>query len=650
MKLSDIFHNIHDYFTEKRFVIFILTIIFSLSLLILILSDGFAGGSDSIAHYLFSHNALKFPQLFFDNWAKPIFTLLSAPFALFGFKGIQFFNILAAITAGYFTYLVAKELKMKQPILAIILCCFTPVFAYNIFSGLTEILFALASIVITYLLLKNKYIFAAIILSFLPLIRTEGIFLIPIYGIFLISKKQYKALLFILTGTLVYSIIGSFFNKDIFWLFTQTPYKLEIGVFGTGSFFQYIQRSPGFFGIPNEIFYVTGLAAGITLYLRNKKEYSKEFLLVVLPFLTYFFAHSFMWWSGIGNSMGTNRYMAAIVPFMAVMSTRGLTLFSLLFEIIFKKSWVKTAALYIGIISVIHLPFVVQNYPIPLDKISKFIGQTTDWLKAEKLDNNKIYYNDVAFPYFLGIDPLNKIQTHVFLADPKKPYQNIEAGSILIYDERYSPVAQINFDSLVQNHHFELQKVFEPDNGLRAFGKDYKIAIFKRIEPDSTVLSQNRIIAYGSKDEFRSLIQLDFEKQLSSTDSTLLFYDNKSETKCLKIEATTSQFLYKEFDLSTISFEKPLELYIRLKINPQDTLKQPLLYSISVEKNDKKFYSNEISLVPEEFKLNSWSNLEYRIKLTEDISFKGILKLYLLNRNKGEYLIDDYQVGYCHKR
>lgn len=650
MKISDLFRSLHEYFDERRFVVFTLSLIFILLMIVLYYSTGFAGGSDSISHYYFAHYAFKFPEFFFNHWAKPVFTLLAAPFAFFGFKGIQFFNILVAIAAGFFSYLVAKELKMKQPILAIILCCFAPIFAYNIFSGLTEILFALGIIVATYFYLKDRYVLASIIVSILPLIRNEGIFLIPIYAIFLANKKHYKIILLMLLGLAIYSIIGSYYNHGLFWFFTQTPYRSALGVYGTGSFFQYIKRSPGFFGIPNEIFYVTGLVAGITLYLREKKEYSKEFLLVVLPFLTYFFAHSFMWWSGIGNSQGTNRYMAAIVPLMAVMSTRGLTLFSLMFEIIFKSTWVKTAALYIGILSVIHIPFVVQNYPIPLDKYSKVLKQSTDWISQKGLDKSKIYYKDATIPYMLGLNPFDKTRCQNVFDDLKKSSSSIEVGSILIYDERFYPVDNVEFDSLVQNNYFELQKVFEPEQNIKVYGRDYRVAVFKRIVPDSSVLNQNRMMAYGSKEYIKSLTSIFFDKNIDHADSTSVYFDDKNDTKCLKINGVKDRYLEKEFDLSTISFEKPLELYLRLKIKPQDTLKLPLLYVVEVNRNGKQLYYNEIKLEPKVYDLALWSDLDYHVKLPADISFNGNLKVCFLNKNKGVYLIDDYQLGYCHKR
>lgn len=650
MKVSDLFHSLHDYFTEKRFVIFTLSLIFILFIIVLIISKGFTGGSESIWHYSYSHYAFTFPKLFFNSWAKPIFTLLSAPFALFGFKGLQFFNVLVGITAGLFSYLVAKELKMKQPILAIILCCFTPVFAYNIFSGLPEILFALVSIITTYLLLKNRYLLASIVVSFLPLICSEGIYLIPVYAIFLVYRKQYMSILLMFTGVLFYSIVGGFIHHDLFWLINQNPYKGQIGIYGTGSFFQFIKRSPGYFGIPNEIFYVTGLAAGITLFLRDKKELSREFLLVILPLFVYIFVHSFMWWTGVGNSQGNNRYMAAIVPLMAVLSTRGLTLFSLMFEIIFKRAWVKTAALYVGIVSVIHIPFAVLNYPIPVDSYSRMVKQTKNWIQQNGLDKEKFYFKDASVPVMLGLNPFDETTCQSNHFDYKEPQKGMEIGSILIYDERYFPIDKIEFDSLVQNHNFELQKVFEPDKNFKTYGRDYRIAIFKKIEPDSTVLKLNRMVAYGSKDEFKTLVLFDFDRNINKPDSAFLFFDNKNDTKCLRIDNSKEQYLYKEFDLSTISFERPLELYLKLKFNPQDTLRLPLLFVVEVYKKDKRISYREIALKPKDDNTNSWSDFDCRIKLPEEISFNGSLKLYFLNRNKGTYLLDDYQVGYCYNR
>lgn len=648
MKASDFFRSLHNFFDEKRFVVFTFTFISLLFLVVLFLSNGFTGGSETAWNFSFARYAFIHPQIFFNGLTKPLFALISSPFTLFGIKGLQIFNIIVGIVAGYFSYLVAKELKMKQPILAVILCCFTPIFAYNMFSGYAEILFALTTIIITYLFIKDKYFLASIILSFLPLIRFEGIFLIPVYAIFLIYKKHYKSILLMFSGIFVYYIIGFFINNDFLWILNQFPHKGEFGVFGKGSFLQFVKRSPGFFGIPNEIFYVTGLFAGITLFLRDKKELSREFLLVFLPFITYFFVHSFMWWTGIGNSQGSNRYMAAIVPLMAVMSTRGLTLFSLMFEIIFKRNWARTSALYIGIISVIHIPFVVQNYPIHIDSYNKLVQQASDWFKQNGSEMNKVYFMDASLPNKLGKSPFEKPFSSIL--NNKKSIEGIEKGSIIIYDEKYFPTNKILFDSLIQNHNFKLLKVFEPEKNFKFYGRDYRIAIFESIVPDSSVLNQNRMVAYGSKDEFKSLVSYDFDHNYYQPDSSFIYLDDKNDTKCLKIDSLRDKYLYREFDLSTISFDKPLELFLTFKINHLNNFKQQLLFVTVVDKNNTQIYYNALELSIKDTTLNTWSSLNYRYKLPEEVSFKGTLKLYFLNKNRGTYLIDDYQIGYCYKR
>ncbi|HCT31325.1 MAG TPA: hypothetical protein DIW31_11500 [Bacteroidales bacterium] len=342
--------------------------------------------------------------------------------------------------------------------------------------------------------------------------------------------------------------------------------------------------------------------------------------------------------------------MAAIVPLMAVMSTRGLTLFSLMFEILFKSIWMRVAALYIGIISVIHIPFAVQNYPIKLDSYNKLVVQAANWFKEKGLDKGAVYFKDSNIPYALGINPFDTLNAKSAFNKKLAFTSDIKEGTTIIYDERYFPVDGIEFDSLVQNKNFELQKVFEPEVNHKVYGRDYRIAIFKRIQPDSAILNQNRMIAYGSEAEFKTLLKLDFDRSFHQPDSSLIYFDDKNDTKCFKIKPNNVQVLYKEFDLSTISFEKPLELYLKLKLSVQDTLKQPLMFIVEVDKKEKQIFYNELKLELPDSIGSNWTNLEYTVRLTNDVSFSGTLKTYFLNRNKSSYLLDDYQLGYCIKR
>ena len=271
-------------------------------------------------------------------------------------------------------------------------------------------------------------------------------------------------------------------------------------------------------------------------------------------------------------------------------------------------------------------------------------------MKSNGFDQGKIYFKDATFPYGLGLNPFDTSKCKSLFGQKTNLKNEIEIGSTLIYDERYFPIDGCEFDSLVQNHNFELQKVFEPDENFKVYGRDYRIAVFRSIQADSTILNQNRMMAYGSKEEFKSMVMFDFDRKSHQPDSTLMYFDEKNDTKCFRVNDTIVQFLVKEFDLSTLSFEKPLELYLKLKINYLDTIKLPMLFVVEVNKTDKQIFRSEVKLEHSDSLLKGWINLDYRVKLPNEVSFKGVLKTYLLNSNKGRYLLDDYQLGYCYKR
>src|SRR5690606_37320198 len=111
-----------------------------------------------------------YPSLFLDHWGKPVFTLLSAPFAQFGFKGLLFFNVLCGVLASYLTFRVAKLLQLKESWISIVFVLSMPIYYIMMVSAMTEVLFSLLVIYGIYLFLKEKYIFSSIIFSLLFLV------------------------------------------------------------------------------------------------------------------------------------------------------------------------------------------------------------------------------------------------------------------------------------------------------------------------------------------------------------------------------------------------------------------------------------------------------------------------------------------------
>lgn len=647
MRIDYWLKSIVEFFSERRLLYTLLTAIIIIDVSILVFSDGFSGGADSLVHYRFARWAFEHPEFLLDHWAKPVFTLLGAPFAMLGFKSFQLFNILFGISAGYLSYLVAKELKIKNALLSLVITCFTPIFMLNLFSGLTEILFAFAAILTSYLLIKEKYSWGAIVLSFLPLIRTEGIVLLPVYALYLVHRKHYREIVYMLTGAVIYSIIGFLAGKNILWLFTEMPYHNAVDLYGKGSIFRFVLRSPGFFGIPNEIFFVTGLVFGLSVYLRERKEYSKEFLLVVLPFITYFIAHSVSWWSGIGSSLGLSRYMAAIVPFMAVMATRGLYLFVKMFLIIFKKKWVRTAASIIGVISIVHIPFAVQNYPVSPGPFEQTLTEAATWINTENTSKGKIFYSDPTLFYYLNIDPNNTQCASNYMPPAERLPEELNDNDILIFDSHFSSISGLQLTDYLNSPHLKLIRVFKPDIPARAFGKPYLIAVFRKTPSDPNNPKHNLRIFSGKHKHYREIIRFDFDKLPYAPEQNRIASSKIHSSNYLRIKRNTKYSLTYEFDLSRISYRSPLELLVKFKLF-RNTPDEKLRYVAVAYKNRIQLARKSFEIfVPDTVNPEEWAQLSFSLKFPEIVSSDGVrIKCYLWNKRKGRYLIDDYSISY----
>lgn len=292
--------------------------------------DGTGDTGDSVLHYLFAKYAPTHPALFFDHWAKPVYVLLASPFAQFGFAGIKVFNCLVVLFTIHFTYLSVKLLGLKNAALSILLMGFAPLYYILTFSGLTEPLFALFLALVIYLSLRNKLVSACLVLSFLPLVRSEGLILIGVFVCFLLIRKKLRLIPFLFVGSVVYSLAGYPVHHDLFWVFTKIPYAKLSSTYGSGSLFHYVNQLLYVVGIPIYILFCIGLVVVFVQLFRKKFELG-NFTLIVLSFGGFFVAHTLFWYLGIFNSMGLNRVLLCVMPCIGIIALMGLNNLSTLF-------------------------------------------------------------------------------------------------------------------------------------------------------------------------------------------------------------------------------------------------------------------------------------------------------------------------------
>lgn len=472
-------------FVRRYHVILLLAVLFILFFYLAWISESTYGGADNISHYRISRYAFKYPHLFLDLWGKPVFNFLTAPFAQLGLFGIKLFNIFAALGCSYFCFLICREFNLKYPFLVIFFICFAPMYFILALSGLTETLFSFILVLSIFLFIKQRYIFSALLFSFLPFSRQEGIFILPLVAFALLLRKKYYLIPFLAVGGLVLTLIGYFTNGDILWLIHKSPYKNSAAdIYGHGEFFHYIKRAVEIIGVPLTILFLLGLVSFVYSACRNKRTESpyllEKWILLFGSLFIFLFVHSLVWWKGWSGSAGLTRVMACIVPLGSIFCLYG---FNFIVSFISRFRIVVIALILILIMIVIKIPFSRNKFPMRYIQEEKTIKDATDWLMTTSYGKERmIYYFDPYVCYFLEIDPYDPNCASDGVRGPMTVDNDISRGSILIWDLHFGPnEGRMPLESLLSNPDFQLLKSFDPPVPFKVWtGDEYKVYVFLR--------------------------------------------------------------------------------------------------------------------------------------------------------------------------
>jgi hypothetical protein len=456
-----------------------------------VLSEGTIGGGDDLTHFRYARYAFAHPYLFLHHWGKPVFTALSAPFAQFGWNGIKIFNVLAGAAAAWFTYATARLLKKDFPVLGIFLVISSPLYTMLMLSGMTEVLFSLFLVVSIFLFFRKNYVWSALLLSFLPFVRNEGVVILPLFALAYAWEKQWKALPCLLAGFVFYSLVGTFHYGDLLWVIHEMPYTGGArDMYGSGPLLHYVYASKFTLGIGLALLAALGGTVWVTEpftgAVRERKPWLMEMLVAYLPFAVYLAAHSFVWWKGMGNSVGLIRVIAAVVPSAALLGVLG---WSRLMAWLPVKRGYKQAATGLLCLFLAIQPHLVYEIPVPLIGTQKYVREASEWLLGSEYFRNKIYYYDPHFEHFLGLDPYDEARCRSFLHNSSQPETGVPGGAIVLWDAHFSPGnGQLPLERLMDHPGFRLIRVFRPDPPfLMRDGQEYKICVFQRIMEDDGV-------------------------------------------------------------------------------------------------------------------------------------------------------------------
>jgi hypothetical protein len=427
---------------------FIITIIISFSY------QGTGDSGDSITHYTFSRHAFDIPAYFFHHWAKPLFVLVTAPFAMLGFVGMKIFNSIVASLTILITYLVARKMGKETPWMILILMIFAPENFTITFSGHTEPLSALMLALALLLILNKKPVAAAILVSFLPFARSEGLIFMGVFLVYFIIKKQYRIIPFLLTGNLIYAFAGYFVYHDLLWAFTKLPYAHIDGRYGSGPLLHFVYQLNYVVGIPIYILFGCGIlvfiaAIGSGTFRKKFPFFSLELWLVYGSFFAFFVAHSLFWYLGLFDSMGLKRVFVTVIPLMALIGLNG---FYGLRQVTRKLPlWLKTGIplLFIGYIMV----FPFSGNPASVHWKKELSLTPRQLLIQEVGDSLLNKYPDAT--YFHQIPYLGMVTNKGHREISEIRNDSLPGGAIIIWDNWFAvKEKQITAESLSEDERF----------------------------------------------------------------------------------------------------------------------------------------------------------------------------------------------------
>jgi len=609
------------------------------------------GGADNFAHFNIARWAFRYPHLFLDHWGKPVFTILSAPFAQLGFVAVRLLNSVLGLFVGWFVWKIGKRLNLENAWFAAVIAVFTPIYFVLMSSGMTEIIFSLILILSIYLFFSEKYYASATLISFLFLARTEGLAFELLFLIALLIKKQYRAIPLLATGFLVFSFIGMvYYYHDFWWLYNQRPYaKGGPSVYGSGDWYYFIVRIPEYSGWIIPVLFVAGTVVLALLWLKEKLSLTRIYFLPVLlvlgTFWGYFFIHTYLWWKG-ETSAGLLRVMAANAPLGGIIALYAVQSVSRFI----KNRQVVSVSL--GVISLLLIIFAGSFYKklVSFDYAAEVLQRTTSWLIESGSLKQKLVIHNPYFSYSTEIDAWDSEVVQYGFSDNNIPENGLPDSTIFIWDAHFSAnEGQLPLEKIMNNPNFEVVQLFEPLVPFKVLGNnDYRILVFRKITNsfvnNSLMLEKLRNESFGKGVYYIDLY--DFEEP---------FPEEYMEIRRIKSESDSLNFIYNLNDIEFCpAFHVPatkLENAIKSKFRVTvdicriDSVEQNrlfMVFSAETSKGSSHYVTSDI--LEQAPVINVWYKTEFVFSLPIEPEKEAVIKSYIWNINKSKVLIDNFKI------
>lgn len=392
---------------------------------------------DGLVHYAISRQSWNDAQLFVDHWGKPLFTLLSSPFAQTGFHTYIGFNILLFALTCIVAFRIFDRFELGKayywffPLLLIIV----PDYAYCVLGGMTEVLFAFLVTLSLYFAFTDRWLLFALVISFTPFARSEGMLLLPLAAILLVILRKWKFLPLLITGFVVYTIVGVALDHPYNWYFTENPYP-AVSPYGKGPWNHFFLLMDNHTGVLTMLIAPFGLFGWLVARKRSGKPhafYTTLFALAVYGGI--FLAHTWFWYTGTNASAGLTRVITMGLP--------GLILVLLIGCHYVTRELNAIPHIFAGLAMLLFMVKEIRELPYPLqaNPEEEQIIAAADFIAQHNTTDEVIYYH----PLFIwrlngGVkDTGTRFSQRSFANNPQY-ILDLKPGSIIVRDPHFAPV------------------------------------------------------------------------------------------------------------------------------------------------------------------------------------------------------------------
>lgn len=600
---------------------------------LILAADGFYGNADAICHWLISKDAFERPILFLDQWNKPLFTVLSAPFAQFGLMGMRVFSGLAALA----TAVIISRIKSSDHglnMLSGVLLLLIPQFLLLSTSSMTEPLFGLFFGLILFLIYRESWHWAAVIAGLIPFVRQEGMLvLLVVLGVLVLMRKP-KAIILLFSGTIVFTLIGAVATGDPLWIITSFPYSSgSAAIYGSGSLWHYLAYTEETFGYPIAVAAMIGIILFLVRSVKRipadssqLKGESLALWTAVLVVAGFFAAHSIAWWKGMSGSLGLIRVMACIAPGVALLGAFAINEFSAGVK---TRSWLVNTLVILFIGASTYQLILVTNLPTKLSETEKAIEEAALWFK-DNPTHERVHYADPTFYYFanefLDLEsPINKGPFTIAQIAGFKP------GERILWDAQFSRnEGRLPLDSLLLHPKLRLQNTIFPHFPVMLYdGKQYSINIFQVSETHA-----EKHIA-----EVTRVLQ-DFGNEVGADPIVNGIGMDGSPCSVAQPEhqyVTIRDTLTRMNTLRSLGMKAYADIYLDSSTEPID-----FSFIASITSGEKVWlYEERRSDQLAEIGFEKWTSIELGFKLPKDIPDGIELRVYVWNRSNSTIRVDN---------